>query len=189
MHHCITSGSISHLWNLSQGFPIAQNDPKCGTFWYLRHLGSSGLLKKFKILICDFLTLKGNEGRRLPDTPLSPPTPSNNPKTPLKTPKHPQAPETHSPVPQEQPWPLPSTIQTVWEALELSKEVRGDSGRNEGVRRCLLGVRNVGECLWLPLEMSRICQGWYGSVWGCLGVSGGVRGSWKVLGGPKGGVW
>ena len=93
--------------------PIAQKGPNFGTFGYLRHFGSSGLLKKFKILICDFLTLKGNEGRRLPDTPLSPPTPSNNPKTPLKTPKHPQAPETHSPVPQEQPWPLPSTIQTV----------------------------------------------------------------------------
>ena len=66
----------------------------------MRHLGPQGPLENVKDIICDFLTLKGNEGRRLPDTPLSPPTPSNNPKTPLKTPKNPQAPEIHSPVPQ-----------------------------------------------------------------------------------------
>ena len=61
--------------------------------------------------------------------------------------------------------------------------MRRDSGRNEGVRRCLLGVRNVGECLWLPLAMSRGDMGVSGDVYGCLG---GVRGSWKVLGDLRG---
>ena len=65
----------------------------------------------------------------------------------------------------------------------MSKEFRRDSGRNEGVRRCLLGVRNVGECLWLPLAMSRGDMGVSGDVYGCLG---GVRGSWKVLGDLRG---
>ena len=65
----------------------------------------------------------------------------------------------------------------------MSKEVGRDSGRNEGVRRCLLGVRNVGECLWLPLAMSRGDMGVSGDVYGCLG---GVRGNWKVLGDLRG---
>ena len=65
----------------------------------------------------------------------------------------------------------------------MSKEFRRDSGRNEGVRRCLLGVRNVGECLWLHLAMSRGDLGVSGDVWGCLG---GVRGNWKVLGDIRG---
>ena len=42
---------------------------------------------------------------------------------------------------------------------EAERDVWRDSVRNEGVRRCLLSVRNVCECLWLHLAMSRICQG------------------------------
>ena len=70
----------------------------------------------------------------------------------------------------------------------MSRDARRDSGRNEGVRRCLLGVRNIGECLSLPLAMSRICQGCYGSVWGCLWVSGGCQGKLKGVRGGLGGV-
>ena len=98
-------------------------------------------------------------------------------KTPLYTSKHPQAPQTPSQVSQETPLLLPSTHQTVCEAFGLSGDVREDSGRNEGVRWCLLSVRNVCKCLGLPLAMSRICQGWHGSVWGYLRVS---RGRWRV---------
>ena len=65
----------------------------------------------------------------------------------------------------------------------MSKEVRGDSGRNEGVRRCLLGVRNVGECLWLHLAMSRGDLGVSGDVWGFLEVSGGCQGELEGVGG------
>ena len=151
-----------------------------GTFWYLRHLGPPGLLENVKDLICDFLKLKEVEGERLPYTPLNPPYTLWHPQTPLDTPKHPQLPQTHSPVPQEQPWLLQSTRQTVDEAFELSRDVKRDSGRIEHVRRCLLSVRNVCECLRLPLAMSWICQGWYGSDWRYLRVSGG---SWRVEGG------
>ena len=53
---------------------------------------------------------------------------------------------------------------------------REDSGRNEGVRWCLLSVRNV--CKWrgLPPAMSRTCQGWHWSVWDICGSLGGVGG-------------
>ena len=69
----------------------------------------------------------------------------------------------------------------------MPSDVRRDSGRNEGVRRCLLSVRNVCECLRLPLVMSWIWQESYGSVSGYLRVS---RGSWRVCTqGTERGVW
>ena len=108
--------------------------------------------------------------------------PQNTPKTPMDTPKHPQAPQTRSNVSQEQLWLFPYSHQTVWEAFGLSRDVRKDSGRNEGVRWCLLSVRNVCKCLGMPLTMSRICQGWYGSVWVYLRVS---WGCWRVKGGLR----
>ena len=109
--------------------------------------------------------------RHPPKSPVQTQTP---PIRPYETPKHPLTPQTQSPFFQEQSWLLQSTCQTVWGAFELSKDVRRDSGRNEVVRRCLLSVRNVWECLRLPLAMSGICHGWYLSVWGYLRVSGGV---------------
>ena len=105
---------------------------------------------------------------------IHPPTP---PKHPLDTPKHPQAPQTCSQVSQEQAWLRPSTRQIVWEAFGLSRDVREDSGRNEGVKWCLLCVRNVCKCSGLPLAMSRIYQGWHGSVGGYLIVS---KRCWRV---------
>ena len=48
--------------------------------------------------------------------------------------------------------------------------------RNEGVRRCLLSVSNVSECLRLSLAISRICQGCDGSVWDICGCLEGVEG-------------
>ena len=61
--------------------------------------------------------------------------------------------------------------------------------RNEGVRRCLFSVRKVCECLQLPLAMSRICQGCYGSVWRYLRVSGGYLEGVEGCRGPEGCVW
>ena len=43
--------------------------------------------------------MKANEGKGLPDTPLSPPYIFQHPKTPLNTANHPQAPQTPYPVP------------------------------------------------------------------------------------------
>ena len=58
--------------------------------------------------------------------------------------------------------------------------------RNEGVRRCLLSVRNVCECLRLPLVMSKICQGCHGSVWRYLRMAGGCLEVVEGEGGLKG---
>ena len=52
-------------------------------------------------------------------------------------------------------------------------------GEMRCVRWCLLGVRNACWCLGLPLAMSNIYQGWYGSVWAYLRVS---RWCWRVYG-------
>ena len=126
--------------------------------------------------------LKGKDCRTPPTALHTPPNTTKTPKTPLDTPKLPQAPETYFPVPQEQPWLLPSTHQTVWGPFELSRDVRRGSGRNEGVRRFLLSVRNVLAMFW-------ICQEWYESVWGILRVSGGCL---EGVGGCRrgeGGIW
>ena len=68
-------------------------------------------------------------------------------------------------------------------------DVRRDSGRNEGVRRCLLSVRNVCECLLLLLAMFWICQGGYESVWGFLRVSGGCLEGVGGFRGAERGIW
>ena len=132
------------------------------------------------VIALNWRILKENTTRHPPKSPVQTQTP---PIRPYETPKHPLTPQTQSPFFQEQPWLLQSTCQTVWGAFELSKDVRRDSGRNEGVKRCLLSVRNVFECLRLPLVMSWICQGWYRSVSGYLRVS---VGSWRAYGGLRG---
>ena len=58
------------------------------------------------------------------------------------------------------------SLRGIW----FGRDVREDSGRNECVSWCLLSVRNICECLGLPLTMSRICQGRHGSVRGYLRV-------------------
>ena len=67
--------------------------------------------------------------------------------------------------------------------LSCQRKSGGTLGEMRRKWRCLLGVRNVSECLWLPLAMSRGDMGVFGDVYGCLG---GVRGSWKVLGDLRG---
>ena len=52
---------ITQLWNLSRGFPTAQNDRNFGTFWYLRHLGPSGLLENVSTFISPPWKLVGIE--------------------------------------------------------------------------------------------------------------------------------
>ena len=50
----------------------------------------------------------------------------------------------------------------------------------------LLSVRNVCECLRLPLVMSKICQGCHGSVWRYLRMAGGCLEVVEGEGGLKG---
>ena len=126
-----------------------------------------------------------------------------------KTTRHPFQPPIHPPTPPKHLWTLQNTLRdpkhiplsarnsldfykalvrqsdTDWEAFELSRYAWRDSVRYEGVRRCLLSVSNVCECLRLSLAISRICQGCDGSVWDICGCLEGVEG-WR---GPEGGVW
>ena len=58
-------------------------------------MGPPGQLENVTNLIFDFLELKANEGKGLPDTPLSPPYVFQHPETPLSqqtTPGHPKQP-------------------------------------------------------------------------------------------------
>ena len=102
--------------------------------------------------------------------PTTPKTPQDNKKPPPGTPDTP-------PVPQEQRWLLPSTHETFWEAFKLSRDVRENSGRRKSVRRCLLSVWNVCDCLTLLWENSMASQECYMRVWGYLGLS---WGCWTV---------
>ena len=56
-------------------------------------MGPPGLLENVTNLICDFLELKANEGKRLPNTPLSPPyalqLPTDTLRYPETLPYHP----------------------------------------------------------------------------------------------------
>ena len=100
--------------------------------------------------------------------------PPKHPKTIKKPP--PGTPDT-PPVPQEQRWLLPNTHETFWEAFKLSRDVRENSGRRKSVRRCLLSVWNVCDCLTLLWENSMASQESYMRVWGYLGLS---WGCWTV---------
>ena len=108
---------------------------------------------------------------------IHPPTLPKHPWTLQNTPRHPKHPHKS---PRKSLGYCQALIRQFARHLVCqldSRDVREDSGRNEGVRWCLLSVRNVCKCLGLPLAMSRICQGWHGSVGGYLRVS---RGCWRV---------
>ena len=72
-------------------------------------------------------------------------------------------------------WKHPSTLKNTLSKSRYLKHTLRNSHDNSHVlvRLCRLSVRKVCECLHLPLAMSRICQGCYGSVWRYLRVSGG----------------
>ena len=162
------------LWNLSQGFPIGQNNSHIGTFWYLRHFGTSRSSKKCHGFHLWLSQIEGNWWE--------------------KTTRHPFQPPVHPPTPPKHLWTLQNTLRdpkhiplSARNSLDFYKALVIQSERH------LSGQGMSGGTLWEMRVSEDVC--WvsgvfvsvYGCIWQCQGYVRGVMGVsgdiWGCLGG------
>ena len=140
-----------------------------------------GQLENVTNLIFDFLKLKANEGKGLPDTPLSPPYVFQHPETPLSqqtTPGHPKQPTLS---PQGVPWLLPALVRESERHLSCQLISEGNLGEMRvSEDACWVSGMfvSVFSCLWQCLGYVRGDMGLSRDIWGCLGEVGGTTGGW-----------
>ena len=155
--------------------PSDENADQVRTFWYLRLLGPLGLMKNVTALISEPWIFMGKNPRHKSKHPYSIWPYSIWPKTLLDSPKYPKY---------QTPYKIPlSSRNSLHHSQTLpsqSERLLFGRGWSEGLWvnwGCQMMYVECQGCLWVLLEMPRVCLCLYGGVWVYFRVS---RGCQKV---------